>query len=203
MSTCVKRVGVVANELGVSYELVPVDWAARQHKSEEWLATRNPFGQIPSAEFEDFNLYESRAIGRYLIERFDKDNKLHPADLKEKAFYELFLSVEVEEFNGPASGIVSECIFKKMFGGGEPDLDRVEELAKKLVVSLDVLEKRLSSTGFKFLVSDKVSYADLVYLSYADLLLNTPKAELISSRPHVAAWLERLRNLPSWQKLNA
>lgn len=148
-------------------------------------------------------MFESRAIGRYLIERFDKNNKLRPVDIKEKAMYELFLSVEVEEFNGPASTIVFETIFKKMFGWGEPNDEVVEAQAKKLVVALDVLEKRLSSTGFKFLVSDHITFADLVYLSYADLLLNTPKSELITSRPHVSAWLDRLRNLPSWKKVNA
>lgn len=49
MSTCVKRVGVVAAELDVPYELVQIDFAGGQHKSAEYLATKNPFGQVPAA----------------------------------------------------------------------------------------------------------------------------------------------------------
>lgn len=147
-------------------------------------------------------MYESRAIGRHLIELFDKDHKLKPSDLKEYAMYELYLSVEVEEFNVPASTIVFETIFKKMFGWGEPDAALLETESKKLIVSLDVLEKRLATTKNKFLVSNQMTFADLVYIPYAEMLLGSPYAAEITSRPHVSAWLDRLRNLPEWQKLS-
>lgn len=51
MSTCYKRVAIVAHLLNVPFELVNVDFAAQQHKSPQWLAEMNPFGQIPAVSF--------------------------------------------------------------------------------------------------------------------------------------------------------
>lgn len=46
-STCTQRVSTVLKELGIAYEIVPVDFAAEEQKSEEYLQNKNPFGQIP------------------------------------------------------------------------------------------------------------------------------------------------------------
>lgn len=46
-STCTQRVSIVLKELGIAYEIVPVDFAANEQKSEEYLQSKNPFGQIP------------------------------------------------------------------------------------------------------------------------------------------------------------
>jgi glutathione S-transferase len=47
MSTCTRRVATVLKEKGVLYELVPIDFSKRQHKSEHYIATMQPFGQVP------------------------------------------------------------------------------------------------------------------------------------------------------------
>lgn len=44
---CTQRIDLVCKELGVPYELVTVDLANKEHKSPEWLANMQPFGQIP------------------------------------------------------------------------------------------------------------------------------------------------------------
>jgi glutathione S-transferase len=45
-STCTKRVATVANEIGVPYELVDVDYITNAHKQPEYTAIQ-PFGQVP------------------------------------------------------------------------------------------------------------------------------------------------------------
>jgi glutathione S-transferase len=42
MTTC--------NEIGVKVEIVPVDLQKGEHKTEEYLSTRHPFGVIPVLE---------------------------------------------------------------------------------------------------------------------------------------------------------
>ncbi|KAK1692718.1 hypothetical protein QYE76_009415 [Lolium multiflorum] len=67
MGSAVKVYGVVASpfvatvllcleETGVSYELVPVDMAAREQKTEPYLS-RNPFGKIPTFEDGEITLF--------------------------------------------------------------------------------------------------------------------------------------------------
>lgn len=46
-STCTQRVSTVLKELGVPYEIVPVNFQTGEHKKEEYLQTKQPFGQIP------------------------------------------------------------------------------------------------------------------------------------------------------------
>jgi glutathione S-transferase len=93
---CTKRVIITLNELGLSYELVPVNLLAGEHKQEGFLA-KQPFGKIPYVE-DDGNgqgptvgLFESRAICRYLATRYGGENaKLLPSakDLEAYARFE-------------------------------------------------------------------------------------------------------------------
>jgi glutathione S-transferase len=46
ISTCTKRVAVVAKEIGVPYELVVIDIFKSEHKGAEYLE-KQPFGQVP------------------------------------------------------------------------------------------------------------------------------------------------------------
>lgn len=48
-STCVRRVAVVAKFLDIPYELVGVDFANAEHKSENYIKNFHPFGRIPVA----------------------------------------------------------------------------------------------------------------------------------------------------------
>ena len=46
LSTCTQAIMVVAKEIGVQYEIVPVNFAIAEHKSPEFLKLQ-PFGQVP------------------------------------------------------------------------------------------------------------------------------------------------------------
>jgi glutathione S-transferase len=46
ISTCTKRVAVVATEIGVPYELVVVNLMKSEQKAPEYME-KQPFGQVP------------------------------------------------------------------------------------------------------------------------------------------------------------
>jgi glutathione S-transferase len=50
MATCTKRVAIVCNEIGLKYEIIPIDMANGAHKAPEYLDTMQPFGVIPVLE---------------------------------------------------------------------------------------------------------------------------------------------------------
>lgn len=55
-STCTKRVWTTAKEIGVDVTIVPVDLSKGEHKQEEYLATKQPFGIIPVLEVSNYLL---------------------------------------------------------------------------------------------------------------------------------------------------
>ena len=47
LSAFLRAVMVTLKEIGVPYEIVPVDLFKREHKDEEYLENMHPFGQVP------------------------------------------------------------------------------------------------------------------------------------------------------------
>lgn len=77
---------------GAEFDLHRVDLQKGEHKQPEHLA-RQPFGKIPAIEDDGFQLYESRAIARYLNETRG-GSKLVPSDPRERALMEQWISLE-------------------------------------------------------------------------------------------------------------
>ncbi|KAG6852872.1 hypothetical protein C0991_008452 [Blastosporella zonata] len=97
-STCTRRVGAFLREKKIPFELVEIDLAHGEHKSPAYLK-KQPFGQIPYIDDDGFILYESRAICRYLEEKFPNNGpKLIPTEIKAKAIFEQAASVELNNF---------------------------------------------------------------------------------------------------------
>ena len=82
-------------EAGVPYDmqLVPID----QLKSPEHLA-RHPFSKMPALQDRDFQLYESRAISRYIASQYDVKGTLYPNEPRQRALIEQWISVEQSYF---------------------------------------------------------------------------------------------------------
>jgi glutathione S-transferase len=195
MSTCTRKVLATFAEKNVNPELLVLDFAKGEHKSPEHMK-RQPFGQMPVLEDGEFQMYESRAIMRY-VDQALPGISLTPADSKQRARMEQWISVEMSDFTPHAMTFIQEHMFKPMFGHkGDPAL--AEAVRPKLAACCDVLEKAL--TGKQFLLGDHVSLADIGFLPYIDYLMKTPGGSEITSRPNLNAWWERCSSRPSWKK---
>lgn len=94
MSTCVKRVVTTLKEKQAPYELVPIDFAKGEHKTPEYLE-KHPFGVMPVLEDDGYIVYESRAICRYIEQKYkDQGTPLIPSDVKELGIFEQGASIE-------------------------------------------------------------------------------------------------------------
>ncbi|KAJ1286975.1 hypothetical protein BS78_03G394000 [Paspalum vaginatum] len=195
MSPNVVRVATVLNELGLDFEIIPVDLRAGAHKQPDFLAL-NPFGQIPALVDGDDVLYESRAINRYLATKYGGSAaQLVPAS--PSAQLEVWLEVESHHFYPNASPLVFQLLVRPMLGGS-PDEALVEKHAAQLAQVLDVYEARLA--GSKYLAGDEFTLADANHMSYLLCLSKTPKAGLIDERPHVKAWWDDIAARPAFKK---
>jgi glutathione S-transferase len=93
-STCTQRVLTALNEKGVPYELITINFAKAENKSETYLKLQ-PFGKIPVLEDDGFILFESRAIAKYIAKKYaSQGTPLMPAEGDLQA-YGLFEQVRI------------------------------------------------------------------------------------------------------------
>ena len=94
-TTCSRRCVMALMESGKDFEYVNVDMAKGEHKSAAFLKMQ-PFGKVPVLkEGDDFVLFESRAIMKYVL----AGTSLCPGDAKEAALVESAISVEYSYFS--------------------------------------------------------------------------------------------------------
>jgi len=201
MSTCTQRILAVLAEKGVTdFTITCPDFASGEHKKAPHT-DKQPFGQIPILEDGDLRLFESRAICRYLAAKYaDQGTKLipDPTDLKASAIFEQWASVELDNWNAYAYPIVVEKFFKPMKGAGTLEVvvdDAIANFNKKLDVFEGILGKQ------KYMGGDEFSLIDIFYFPYTQKLFETGDGALITSRPNVNAWWERVSTRDSWKKV--
>ncbi|KAJ7198281.1 glutathione S-transferase [Mycena pura] len=195
MSTCTRRVACVLVEKKVPFEFVPVDVASLAHKSPEYRE-KQPFGQVPYIDDDGFVLYESRAIARYIEEKYpNQGTRLVPADAKGKALFEQAASVEFSNFEPFASGAVAEKVFKPM-RGLTTDQARFDALVEQLSAKLDGYEVILGKQ--KYLAGNEVTLADLYHLPYGSMLARAGCDLMTTKGPNVTRWFNELCSRPSW-----
>ena len=110
---CTQRVLLVVEELNVPYKLVNVDFTKGEHKTPEYLA-HQPFGQLPYIEDDGVEVFESRAICRFLALKYWGVGTLLPAqgDLDRTARFEQAASVELSNFEAPMGLLAWEVEYK-------------------------------------------------------------------------------------------
>jgi len=143
-STATSRALACLLEKQVEYELIPVDLKKGEHKKPPFLAMQ-PFGQVPVLQDGALTLYESRAIVRYIAEKYAAQGTrgLLGKNLAERAAIEQWMEVESQTYNPPSSTLVFQLAFAPLWGipQNQAEIAKNEE---KLSKALDVYEKRLS-----------------------------------------------------------
>ncbi|KAH9977470.1 glutathione S-transferase [Russula compacta] len=194
-STCTRRVALIAKERNIPYELVPVNFAVAEHKQPAHLA-HQPFGQVPYiTQEDDFELFESRAIGRYLAS-LGSGPELVPTEPRARAKFEQAASIEYAQFDPIASGIAKERVFKQFYGQ-TPNEERVKELIPLLEAKLDGYEAILGKQ--KYLAGDEVTVADLYHLPTGSIIFEQLQLGGLDKRPNVQRWWNHLTSRPSWK----
>ncbi|KAE8768803.1 putative glutathione S-transferase GSTF1 [Hordeum vulgare] len=200
--TNVARVLVCLEEVGADYEVVDIDFAAKEHKNPEHLA-RNPFGEIPAFQDGDLVLFESRAIAKYILRKYrtDEADMLRESDPEEAATVDVWAEVEAHQYSKAVAPIVYECIVYPTAYGVKMDQKVVDESMEKLKKVLEIYEGRLSK--HEYLAGSFISVADLNHFPFTLRFMETPYASVFDSFPCVKAWWEKLMLRPSMKKLGA
>lgn len=156
---------------------------------------------MPSIAFPDgFALYESRAICRYLARKYGIP-LLPPADdLEATARFERAAQEEMLYFAEPAGRISFEGVVKPV-RGLPVDEAAVAAAVAALEPVFDVAERALRDRHY--MAGDTCTLVDLDYVPFVQRFFVAGCGHLVTSRPAVKAWWERVVNRPAIAKMLA
>jgi glutathione S-transferase len=181
------KASVTLEELGLDYEVHPIDMPKNEQK-EEWFLLLNPNGRIPvivDRDEDDLAVFETGAIMVYLAE---KTGKLLPTDVKGRAETMQWLMFQMGGV-GPMMGQAN--VFYRYFPEKlQPAIDRYQNESRRL---FEVLERGL--TDKEWLAADEFTIADIANWCW----VRTYKWSGVSidGLPNLRRWLDSIRSRPA------
>lgn len=183
------RVIWVLEELGLPYEIRPVDFSAGYRRSAEWRAM-HPIGKVPVLDDGDLRMHESCAMIQYILTRYG-DGRLQPsaADPAYPHFLQ-WLWFSEATFQRPLGEITNH---RREFN---PELrDVVAEMKARASASVEALDQAL--TGRQYLLGEEMTAADL---SNAYVLRGYRRSVSKDLPANVKAFWDRMTALPSYER---
>ncbi|KAI4258140.1 MAG: hypothetical protein L6R42_005271 [Xanthoria sp. 1 TBL-2021] len=197
------KVAIILEELGLPFETETLDFA--DMKKEPYTLV-NPNGRVPAIEDPNtgITLWESSSIIDYLLETYDKDNKLRYTSGHEKFLQKSWMAMQISN-QGPYYGQHAWFLFHHPEKGIQSALDRYGNEIRRV---LGVINTQLKTSGKPYLVGDKCTYADLAFQTWHWTLVYQPQfmgAEFIDEwkkdYPEAWAWYERIQARPAVTKV--
>jgi len=185
-------------ELGLPYTVEDV---SDRLKVEPYISV-NQNGRVPSIHDPNTNvtIFESGAIVEYLIDTYDKENRLTYTSSPEKWQLKSWLFFQVSG-QGPYYGQ------KAWFTVYHPEKipSAIERYDKEIKRVIKVVDAHLTKTGGKWLVGDKMTYADLAWLPWENVALHVLIEDgqdwAAKEAPKYKAWIDSLFALESWKRV--
>lgn len=186
----VQKVIWALEETGVAYEQVNLGGKFGGLDDPAYRAM-NPNGKVPTLRDGDLIMWDSHAIVRYLAASYGAG--LWPADPKARA-----IADQCTDWTATTFQPAWIDVFWLFVRTPAAQHDKVA-IGKALAASFNaygILERRLAATPF--LAGDVLTYADIVagVSLYRWMTMEIQRPEL----PHLAAWYERLKARPAFQK---
>ncbi|KAI3336880.1 glutathione S-transferase [Xylariaceae sp. AK1471] len=194
------KVAFVLEELGLPWKFESL---SMPDLKKEPYTSLNPNGRVPTLvdPNTDMTIWESGAIVDYLIEEYDKDAKLHYTTPKERSATRSWQYFQVSG-QGPYFGQLGW--FENHHHEKLPSaIERYKNEVKRVI---GVIDGHLAKSGTDFLVGDKLTYADLMFIPYFKSVGKgsiTLMAKDIDTAQwaHYTAWMERLHDRPAVAKI--
>lgn len=183
-----RRIISLLEECKIPYEIRHVAMDQGEHLSAAFLDI-NPNHQVPVLQDDDFRIYESNAILRYLCNKHQLD-QWYPQDTHQRAQVDQWLDWNQCRLS-PA---VIDIVLNKVFLGTDGDAAAIARGEQRWQELQPILEAGLSRTDY--LAGNQPTIADL---SVASNIFQLGMADL-SVSGKTAAWYKRIGNLSGFQK---
>ncbi|BCO18845.1 glutathione S-transferase [Alteromonas sp. KC3] len=182
------KVSLFMHLIDVPFTTVEPDMASGEHKGDAFLAM-NPFGQVPVIQDGGITLSDSNAILSYLASAHTSEpSKWLGETPQEIAAIQRWFSVSAGELaRGPAAARL-EYVF-----GATIDVERVLATSASL---LTTMERHLAEQNEKYLVSNRLTAADIAMYSY---IAHAPEGGVsLVNYPNINAWIGNIQALPGF-----
>lgn len=192
-SSYVQSVRMALEERGVEYQLAQRD--AADYKRPPYTTELHPFGRVPALEHDDFRLYETEAILRYVAEAF-RGPPLVPEAVRPRARMNQILGIVQAYFPGCLCGSGSINFYRAFAPrvGIPVDEVAVQAAARRARTIVRELERMLAGP----FLCGALSLADLMVAPVMFVFRTTPEGRsLLSDAPKLATWIERVEARPS------
>jgi glutathione S-transferase len=194
LSTYVWSVRLALAEKGVTHELVDVPFGA--HREEPHL-TRQPFAKVPAFEHDDFALYETQAIIRYVDERF-AGTPLQPEDVHQWSRMNQIIGI-VDAYAWPsiAGTILFNRVLVPRFLSGTADEAAITAALPRARLCLSEIDRLMEDN--RFLAADFISLADLMMLPLLYYFSNVPDGRgPMAEHPKLQSWMRHMETRQSF-----
>jgi glutathione S-transferase len=183
------RVRVLARELGLPIEIVPMDFARAKQPG---YLEQNPAGKVPTFVDDDgFVLWESGAILAYLADK-KADSGLLPGDAQARADvlrWMFFLATHLQ----PWLSLLGVERLIKARSGQTPDPVLTGLAERELARFLPIVDAQLAAHDY---LGERYTIADIAI--GCSLESCEARGVDLGRYPNVTAWRERLRRRPAW-----
>ncbi|EDW91639.1 glutathione S-transferase 1 [Drosophila yakuba] len=191
ISPPVRSCQLTLRALELEYEFKEVDLLAGEHRTEEFLK-KNPQHTIPLLDDNGVLVWDSHAIVCYLVGKYGQTDELYPKDLVKRAQVDQRLY-----FDASALFMALRNICAPYFCNNVTEISR--EKADNVRDGYGHLETFLGENPY--LTGDTLTVADFCCAATASSLPAFLPLEP-EKYPKVAAWLERLQELPYYEEAN-
>ena len=177
-------------EIGLDYELIPVDFRKGENWTEDYLAI-NPNGKIPTLIDDDLVLYESMAINLYLAKQYG--GSLYPDSPAQEALtnmWSYWVMTEVEY------SLLTILLNTRLLPEEQRKPERIERNLLVLEKPFSVLNDALE--GKTFLIEETFCIADLNVAAVISWC--RPARVNLKRWPNMKDWLERCISRPAFKK---
>ena len=183
------RVIWTCEELGLAYELIPVDFSLEYRSSPEWRAL-NPVGKVPVMIDDDFALFESGAMVQYLLDRYGEGRLQPPVGTPEHAIYLQWSWFAEATFARPLGEIVNH---RRSLPEEQQSAVAIAEMQDRAQLCVEALNSAVAEQDY--ILGNEFSAADIM-LGYSLMLAQRFLPEPLPA--HAAAYFERLVVRPGY-----
>ena len=182
-STYVRTARIACSEKGVTCELNTDHLSGPESLQSEAHLAFHPFGRIPVMLHEDFRLFETSAICRYVDATFE-GSSLVPSERRQAALMEQWISA-FNDYVNPA--ILRRHVLPYAFPkgpDGTPDREVIDAGLPEVANVLKVLNSALEDGPY--FLGQTPTIADFFLLPAIDYLRTTPEGpDLLAAAPNV------------------
>jgi glutathione S-transferase len=191
VSPYARKVRLLAAELEIPIEKIPLDFQKGDPRKPEYLAL-NPNGKVPTIDDDGVVLWESSAILKYLAA---KKRKLLPSDARGAALADQWMFWWANHPEPAIELLVYELLLKPFFGKPGKDASIMQEARDLLDRYLPVLDKQLKGKEYVLGNLSIVDFAIAPPLELSQRRLNVD----LDKYPGITVWLGRLQEKSYWK----